>query len=235
MQQPPDKQHESGERIASFVFLGTVLELGASTEPSIQGKQDTAVLRVERILYASEALQKFTGLQLTLQQASGLKQGQQAVFFTDVLIYGQSLVVQEVEPRVEAPEAMQGRLLPPERHLQQRIRAADLIIHGEVLSVEITEAPNGPLSEHDPLWAKAKVGVSRVLKGDLQGHEVEVFFPTSIDHLWYKAPKFQMGQRGTWLLHFAEVSKNERAYTALDPIDFQNEENTNRVAALLEM
>jgi hypothetical protein len=232
--QPPGKQDESGERIASFVFLGTVLAPGATTEPSMQGK-DTAVLKVERILYASEALQKFTGLQLTLQQAGGLKQGQQAVFFTDVLIYGTSLVVQEVEPRVEAVDAMQGRLLPPERHLQQRIRAADLIVQGRVLSVENMQAPNGPLSEHDPLWAKAKVGVQSVLKGDFQGHEVEVVFPRSIDHLWYKAPKFQAGQWGTWLLRFAEITKNERAYTALDPIDFQTEENTNRVAALLEM
>ena len=233
--QPPEKQHQSGERIASFVFLGTVLELGTSTEPSMQATQQTAVLRVERILYASEALKKFTGLQVTLQHASGLNQGHHAVFFTDVLIYGTSLVVQEVEPRAETADAMRGRLLPPERHLQQRIRSADLIVQGEVLSIELMQAPNEGSSEHDPLWAKAKVGVSRVLKGDFQAHEVEVSFPTSIDHLWYKAPKFQIGQRGTWLLHFAQITEHEQTFTALDPIDFQNEENTNRVAALLEM
>jgi hypothetical protein len=233
-----ERQHESGERIASFVFQGTVLRLHASNEPFIQATANTAILRVNRILYASEALRNYSGLQITLHRTGPLelRQGQEAIFFTEVLIYGQSLVVQEVEPRVESNDAMKGRLLPPERRLQQRIKAVDVIIQGEVLSVGEMQVPNQPISEHNPLWAKADVSVWRVLRGDLLGDKVTLFFPRSIDHMWYESPKFQPSQRGTWLLQFARIEGvNEEGYSALHPLDFQSEENADRVLALLEV
>jgi len=232
----PEHQTETN-RIPTFVFEGTVMHLHASTESNVQSTVSTAILRVDNILHASEALQNYTGVHITLHHngPTDLRQGQRAFFFTEVLIYSESLLVQEVEPRAESADAMKDRLLPPQRYLQQRIRAADLIVEGEVRSVEIPTVTDQPISEHDPMWAIAKVAVSRVLKGDPKGSEVTVFFPQSIDHLWYKAPKFQEGQRGIWLLSFAEINEqsNEQAYTALDPRDFQAEGNVNRIMALL--
>ena len=233
----PEQQAEKTTGNATFVFEGTVVQLHASTDPNVQPTATTAILRVDNILHASEALQKYTGLQITLHQADPpeLRQGQKAFFFTEVLIYGPSLVVREVEPRAESAEAMQGRLLPPQRYLQQRIKAADLIVAGEVRTVEILAATDQPISEHDPMWATAKVAVSGVLKGDLKHNEVLVFFPRSIDHLWYKAPKFAVEQQGIWLLSFAEIIKgsNDQAYTALDPLDFHGQGNLDRIVALL--
>jgi hypothetical protein len=236
---PAEIQNKSGEPISSFVFEGTIMQLQASTEPSFPASAQTAIVKVNKLLYASEALRQYTGQQITLCHTglSGVRQGQEAIFFTDVLIYGQSLVVQEVEPRADSGEvARQGRLLPPERHLQQRIKATDLIIQGEVLNVEPVEVPDQPLSEHNPWWAQAEVSVGRVLKGDVPADKVTVFFPRSTDYLWYYAPKFHPSQRGTWLLHFAHIQDlNKQGYVALDPLDFHPEDNADRVTALLDM
>ncbi len=58
-----------------------------------------------------------------------------------------------------------------------------------------------------------------------------VRFPASNDVRWYKAPKFQTGQEGVFLLHKEQLAQHVRGmtapelapeeYTALHPADFQ--------------
>ena len=100
-----------------------------------------------------------------------------------------------------------------------------------------------PISEHDPKWREAVVEVDGVHKGKHQKKQVVVRFPASKDVMWYNAPKFQPGQQGYFLLHKSDEPvgekkkrstkgagkaaslgmpvKEEDAYVALDPTDFQ--------------
>ena len=92
------------------------------------------------------------------------------------------------------------------------------------------------MSEHDPHWQEALVEVTEVVKGLAGQRKVVVVFASSKDVLWYKAPKFQVGQHGLFTLHKQQVAgvklaaalttpapDNEVAgvYTAIDHRDFQ--------------
>ena len=74
-------------------------------------------------------------------------------------------------------------------------------------------------------------------KGSHQSKQVNVLFPASTDVRWYKAPKFQAGQKGLFVLHKTKIKTEEHhelralapegapheveVYTALHPADFQ--------------
>lgn len=100
-----------------------------------------------------------------------------------------------------------------------------------------------PHSEHFADWREAVIQVESVVKGALPGGApaaagaaappttTVVLFPASKDVMWYKAPKFQAGQEGTYLLHRDQVRNpaiaamtagpagTPPAFTALQPGD----------------
>ena len=83
---------------AGFVFEGQVVELGASAARSFAATPESAVVRVTRILKSTPSLAMYTGQQITVQmeQPASLKAGEQAVFFTHGIHYGDGLVVSEL-------------------------------------------------------------------------------------------------------------------------------------------
>jgi hypothetical protein len=152
------------------------------------------------------------------------------------------------------------------RELKERIDTADLVVSGTVSAVRLPPpaaplthaaraadaASAGPVSEHDPKWREAVVQVASVHKGHHGDDTVTVLFPASTDVRWYKAPKFEPGQRGTFVLHKTKVKEAERvephvrallepaaaekevdAYTALNPADFQPGTQQDRIPGLL--
>jgi hypothetical protein len=72
------------------------------------------------------------------------------------------------------------------------------------LSLQAAAAPVAQrpqrISEHDPLWREAVVEVTGTEKGGATSKEIVVRFPSSRDVRWYKAPKFEPGQEGMFLL-----------------------------------
>jgi hypothetical protein len=113
-------------------------------------------------------------------------------------------------------------------------------------------APAKPVSEHDPKWREAVVHVDSVHKGEHPGDHVTVLFPASMDVGWYKAPKFEPGHRGYFVLHKTQVKEADRVgshgrallaaadadtavdtYTALSPADFQPSSQPDRIAGML--
>ena len=156
--------------------------------------------------------------------------------------------------------------------IADRVASADVVVRGRVTSVRVaaeerpaprtgartrgvaaaaTEAPRRkPITEHDPQWREAEIEVDAVEKGGTAKKKVVVRFPGSDDVRWYKAPKFQPGQEGVFILQkaagetaapaarrrgavaAAETAAGPDTFTALDPDDFQPSERAPEIRAL---
>src|SRR5215212_8731452 len=86
-------------RRAGFVFAGEVVRTRATTMEIVEPTDETAVVRVERVLSAPDDLGVRRGSQVTVRLQSAAKKGQRAVFFTVGWISGDGLAVQEVGRR----------------------------------------------------------------------------------------------------------------------------------------
>src|SRR5690242_4863229 len=85
-------------RAAQFIFRGTVQKVGAANLSIVQADPSTAVVRVDEMLKAASSLGDFTGREITVQLAKpkDATPGEQAVFFTNGWLYGETLAVVEV-------------------------------------------------------------------------------------------------------------------------------------------
>lgn len=195
--------------------------------------------------------------------------GQEMVFHTIGWIFGESLAVQSLseEPFKPAHMALMSRSVHPvaqkrERELEERFAGADIVISGQVTAVRLPGAETGagrrgakrkrgmtgqeesvqtaPASEHNAHWREAVIEVHDVHKGEHAPSQIVINFPASMDVRWYKAPKFEPGQQGHFLLRRTQVEEKPaarkgtrgmaeetparettEAYTALSPEDFQ--------------
>jgi len=249
---PTTSRAEQLANQAQFVFQGTVIQLKGTTLKQVPVSDQTIVVRVDRVVHAPPAVSGLAGEEITVQLPSGdrVTIGQTLVFFTVGWIFGDSVAVKSLGQEEVNPVTLQllaGSPADPVHslHARQAVRQAsqaDLVVAGRVSSVRL---PAGELrarasagagrtseriSEHAPLWQEAVIEVDEVLKGG-RAKKVVVRFPASNDVRWYKAPKFQTGQEGVFLLHKEQLAQHVRGmtapelapeeYTALHPADFQ--------------
>jgi hypothetical protein len=198
-------------RESRFVFTGAVERDASSSLSFVPPGPATAVVRVERIHYATEALQKQAGQLVTLLFGEGsVPEGEhrRLVFFTNPVLYGETVGVREIG-HMDAPDDLdavhelvvrvkrEGRMEETRRHLA----SADAVVHGQVTSVySASDKSVVPSSEHDPIWWVAKIRITRSLKGDLKD-ESAARYPNSRDIAWYRVPKLIEGQEGVFILH----------------------------------
>jgi hypothetical protein len=230
-------------RSSSFVFSGTVVQLGASNLAAVDPRDDLVLVRVDRALRVDEALGDVQGKTVTVEtpDGEGLQPGAQAVFFTQSWIHAEEIAVREVarlgpETADDVAAAVQ-RL--PDLHLADRLADAVAVVQAAVQNTHAV--PGIPRERMAPLWAEAMLAVESTLKGSAEG--LRLFFPTSDSHHWYGAPSIAAGERAIFLLH-AHDPKAERwldavtdhadVVTALDPADVQAESELERVRSLLE-
>lgn len=237
---------------ARFIFKGTVQKLKSATMREVQVDERTAVVRVDEVIQAPEALSHYAGQNITVQLAGKkkFKKGQQAVFYTNLLLFGDSVAVEAVDQHDldKMPAALAAAGDDPiknlaARDIQARFNTADVIISGRVSSVRLPSdvvaakaagavepSAMGPISEHDPDWRIGEIQIDQVHKGTHRGKTAEVRYPNSQDVMWHNAPKFQAGQEGFFILHKSEKEKvaakaaptqDPGEYVALHPADFQ--------------
>jgi len=217
---------------ARFVFKGTVQKLKAATMGGIPVDNRTAVVRVDEVIHAPEALSHYAGQNITVLLAGKkkFKKGQQAVFYANGLVFGESVAVQAVDHHDvgKTPAAMAVAGGDPVKNLavrdiQARLTSADVILSGRVTSVRVPSdvvaaksaksagladpTVTGPISEHDPVWRIGEIQVDQVHQGTHTGKTAEVRFPDSQDVMWHDAPKFHPGQEGFFILHKSEKVK----------------------------
>jgi hypothetical protein len=249
--------------IASIVFVGTVDALEAVTLPNLAASPNTSVVAVEKVLKKPDAITLDQGDKVTVVAEGGapLQKGTQALFFTDGLIFGESLAVRVLswepvssnttgavaadDPKVTAQ--IQQIQASADKDIQASIASADIVIVGRVKSVQPPSvaalAPEKQrVSEHNPDWQEAIIDVQSVLKGAADTTQVVVRFPASMDVMWAGYPKLTEGQEGTFLLQQDRLSssatatlegKSVTAYTVMSSKDVLSSGDSERIKSLL--
>ena len=248
---------ERAAQAAEFAFVGTVRSVGASGVPTIPPSDATAIVAVEEVLHAPDALAGFGGQEVTvlLTAAGSVSEGVRATFFTTILAFADGLGLAELEhhPADAEVSALAGRVTgartsAAEQRMQDRIARAEVIVSGRVADVRpppadavLASGTEAPVSEHDPQLMQAVIAVDSVVKGEQPAGETVVLFPSSMDVAWARAPKFEVGQEGVYLLHrqepTAELAPTLRpggpaVLVALDPADVQPPEEIDHVRQL---
>ena len=224
----------------TFIFAGTVLELGASSVPHVPPDTKLITARLDRSLRVDPLLGDLRGQTITVDVGSSetFEVGQQYVFFADSWVHGRGIAVRETA-HVDAAEAERVAELVaslPERHLVARLLDADSVVDAEVTSID---EPEFSIDQHDGRWAAAHLNVHRALKGTPPSPPV-VYFPTAEWPPWNLMPRLSVGQAGSFLLHAPPPDTAKEggtlpagALVVLDDADCQDTEQTARVRRLV--
>jgi len=219
------RQNKLAEQ-ATFVFRGTVKKLKAATMPSVPITNQTVIVHVDQVVQASKLLSGYEGRDITvlLTEGSKVKEGKQAVFYTNGWLFGDSIAVQssghtDVGKSATAFSAPVAKSFETkrDRDLKEHLADADIVVRGKVVSVglpgELHVQGGKPkaakpgstsyVSEHSPQWNEAIVDVQSVEKGRHSQKQIAVRFPRSDDVAWAQAPKLDPGQEGFFILHKA--------------------------------
>ena len=243
---------------SDIIFIGTVTQVGAVAAPEVPASPRTTVVRIDNVLEKPAAVALAPGDWVTVEtvQPGSLKPGTQATFYTTGWIFGRGVAVREVghEPGrspvlvADQQEAVaRARLEVNDADLKAHIQRAAMVVAGRVEQVrpaELAAAPTRPkrITEHDPQWQEAIIQVQDGIKGAQAGDQVVVRFPGSRDVAWVGAPRFTVGQEGTFLLHKDSTTgspltmiagKAVPAYTALHDVDVLSKQDATRVRALI--
>jgi hypothetical protein len=236
-----DLTHQSG-----FVFEAELEQLGASTASGYAASSETAIVRITRILRSPAALAGYGGQRITvhLQPPVSLRVGEQAVFFTHGLHYGDGLVVSElgnvpgsasgVEAEVNGAVQAGG-----DGEMTQRLAQAELVVSGVAGAPQRYASPQPAaghrISEHEPDWWTCTVTIETVEKGVHAEKTKDVLYANSVDIAWHRAPKVKAGDHGVFLLHNRDVyGKAVPAHAITHPLDFRPIAEAGRVRSLLK-
>ena len=245
---------------AEFVFVGTIMRMGKASFRGVPTSARTAVVRVDEVLDKPAGLPVSNGDRITveLKDESSFRKGVQATFYANSWVFGEGLAVREVahesaqkwvrtvDRSTSAAQLARARRQVSDAKLRKHIMAADAVVVGRVVSVGPSTltalgAPQGPVTEHDPQWQEAVIEVQSSIKGAEPNQRMVVRFATSRDVAWYRAPKLNVGQEGTFLLKKDQVSATPQAmlegqqvdaYTVLAPSDVLRKQDAQRVRAL---
>jgi hypothetical protein len=280
----PTKSSDVQPTEPTFIFKGTVQQVKSATIKNIDLTNQTLVVTVDQIISAPRLLAKWGGRRITVQLSGQqtAQPGQELIFHTYGWVFGDGLAVQAVKQ--EAVKRSHITMLstgedPVERRrnqaVQRRFDEAQMVVSGQVATVRLpaeswpragrtrtaaTSAVAGPVSEHTPHWREAVIHIDDVHKGSHDKPEVVIRFPASMDVRWYRAPKFQPGQQGHFMLHRTKITtksakkstkaaggamhaaapaapaeaEGEEVYTALHPMDYQPYGETGGINSLIE-
>ena len=91
--------HEVLAQEARFVFKGTVQKLKAATIREVSADQGPAIVRVDEVIHAPEILSQYAAQNITVLMTGKkkLKKGQQSVFYTNGVMFGDSVAVEALD------------------------------------------------------------------------------------------------------------------------------------------
>ncbi|MFZ1009678.1 MAG: hypothetical protein WAN65_22760 [Candidatus Sulfotelmatobacter sp.] len=229
---------------STFIFAGTVESIGKSSVNVLNGRPGLAIARFDRPLRVNPVLGNLKGRPITVLIAKGGKvsPGEQLIIFANSWVHGEQIAVVESAQLALNPETERAVsdivASLPERHLQERIASAVLIVDGVVKSV--ARAPEAPetASEHTPYWMRALIEIREVLKGQPEQtkatrEEVQLYFPGSMDRRFQDVPKPKAGQSAIFLLHTPSGKFPPPGLVAPDPADVQPPEQLDAIRALI--
>lgn len=214
-------------RDSRFIFTGTVESTGESSLSILAGGPMSTVVRIERVLRASPTLQGHAGQQVTVLASDGERAGgPRRVFFTNPVLYGETLGVRELGS-VDAPDEtdeLQSRINAvteeaATEELRRHLQSADAVVHARVESRRrVSTATAATVSEHDPDWWAAVLEVSQSLKGSHEDR-LTIRYPNSKDVRWHAVPRPHDGQEAVFILHRDGLGVGEAHLALLHPTD----------------
>ncbi len=223
---------------STFIFSGTVLERGASSVPIVPANEKLITVRLDKSLRTDPVLGDLRGKTITVAVGSSeeFTAGQQVVFLANSWVHGQGIAVREVA-HLDADQAGQVAAAVaelPQRHLLDRLQDAEAVVDASITKID---PPGFTLDQHDGLWATAHLNVSATLKGSAPA---TFCFATAEWPPWNRAPRFQKGQAGIFILHIPPPGAVNEGGTlpagslvAIDGADFQDESQAGRIKKLL--
>jgi hypothetical protein len=253
-------------RHSDIVFTGTVQKVGVTSFRQVPQSSRNMIVRVDAIHEKPAAVTLRVGDHVTVlaRDPVPFTKGTRAIWYTNGWVFGKGVAVREVSHQISTGPAhaamMQDRSADLRRvrrdlataQLKRRIDSADVVVVGRVLTVgsDTMAAAAGqpaqmdrPISEHDPQWQEAVIVVESAVKGARAGDEIVVRFPASMDVVWFRAPKFQVGQAGTFILSRDRISgatqavrpdgQKVDAFTALSAQDVLSQTEERRVREAL--
>jgi hypothetical protein len=226
---------------SSFIFTGTVVERGTSSVPAVPPGEQLVVVRLDRGLRINPTLGQLDGKLITVDARSPqtLSPGQRAVFFTNSWIHGKGIAVREIEhvDVTEEADVIKAVAALPDIHLRERLADAQLVAAGEVVTLASVEKNSS--ERNVALWAAATLRLTKILRGKATDSAV-VYFATAHWPPWTNAPRFQLRQRGVFVMHSrstqrtaSEAALDEGSLVALDPADVQPESAMGHIEQLL--
>jgi len=252
---------------ANFVFRGTIKQLNAANVKQAPVSDRTAIVTVNQVLDASANLKGYSGQDITVELSSArhVTAGERMIFHTTSWLSGETIAVKSLfeEPDKGAEATthdVDAAAKRDQRKTSEHFDDADLVISGKVIEVRLPKDSSAtskktaggnqqatPVSEHDPKWREALIEVAEVHKGKSTKRQVVVRFPSSTDVAWRRAPKFEAGQQGYFMLHKAcasggprrSASKNaktapDQTYAVHDAHDFQSYTEPGGIKSLIE-
>ena len=231
---------ESGLIFAGAVVVSEAPEADAAPETA----PHTFMVKVGEVLRSTDVLRRLAGGAVTVVSEQGPPEEVDTswVFFTECISLGESVVARELGRWEGTPDSVRDIVEAvrevEERPLAERVAEAELVVTGHVTGLA-ARARAPPSSEHDPLWAIARVAIDSVLKGRTTRKTVEVLFASSKDIAWYASPKLEEGARGILLLRRrGEMEAPDKlpanAFEAVDPLDFLPLDRLADVERLIE-
>jgi hypothetical protein len=229
-------------RRASFVFQGRIEALGEHNLDGVETDERMALVRVDDVVVAPPLLGDLTGTIVTVYLTSrrGVKNDQELTFFATSWHYGATLGVVEIGRTGSSAaelrdQVIEERLDEQHRLLEVRIRRAQLIISGQVLSTSRSRRGDLPGIDEGVEWWESEMFVRTVEKG-IPPKELIIFHPVGGDREWSSVPQNHPGQVGVWLLgpvsepdrepeepspEDKDKAPADRPLMALDPLDYQ--------------
>jgi hypothetical protein len=196
---PPKASEATLARQARFVFRGKVQRLKAANVAAVEDKRRTVIVRVEQVEKAPEAMTGYAGQEITvkLAPAEKVRPGEQARFYTNGWLYGETIAVESLghvaaTPRTAITATREPAVNLETSNIEDRVANADVVVQGRVTSVRLPQEnrtatrvadARRPITEHDPEWREAVVEVAGVEKGTLKKKQIVVRFPSSQDVL----------------------------------------------------
>src|SRR5438874_2877933 len=157
----PDVPIQKFLESSDLVFKGTVVQLHASTLPTVPARENSIVVRVDQGLRVAPVLGDLNGRLITVltKDVDKLKVEQQAIFLTSSWIHGNSIATREVT-RLDADPTgektiKEGVAALPELRVQERVAMAELVVVGQVESIERARNMQEFTSRHSPQWMTA--------------------------------------------------------------------------------